>query len=70
MTADHAPIDAAGLARPGTRNEEPLADEGERPVRPPADDHELRRKWLETAAQIIVRSAAYIIITHWRSWGF
>ena len=36
---------------------------------PPADDHELRRKCLETAAQIIVRVATYIIITHWRHWG-
>ncbi len=34
----------------------------------PADDHERRRKWRETAAQIIVRTAAYIVITHWRHW--
>ena len=36
---------------------------------PPADDHELRRKWIGTGAQIILRTAAYIIITHWRSLG-
>ena len=46
-----------------------MADKEERPLRPPADDHELRRKWLETAAQVAVRAAAYIIMTHWRSWG-
>jgi hypothetical protein len=46
-----------------------MADEGERPARPPADDHELRRKWIETAAQIIVRAAAYIIIDRWSHWG-
>jgi len=46
-----------------------VADDGKRPSAPPADDHELRRKWLETAAQITVRAVAYIIITHWRTWG-
>ena len=46
-----------------------MANDGERPARPPADDHELRRKWINTAAQIIARAATYIIITHWRSWG-
>ena len=46
-----------------------MSDEEERPPRPPADDHELRRKWINTAAQIAVRAAAYMIITHWRHWG-
>lgn len=36
---------------------------------PPADDHEPRRQWLQTGAQIIVRVATYLIITHWRHWG-
>jgi hypothetical protein len=31
---------------------------------PTADDHELRHKWIQTAAQIITRTAAYIIIAH------
>ena len=36
--------------------------------RPPADDHELRRKWLGTAALIIVRVAADILIPRWWHW--
>jgi hypothetical protein len=46
-----------------------MAGEEQRPPRPPADDHERKRKWIETGAQIILRAAAYIIITHWRNWG-
>lgn len=34
---------------------------------PPADDR--KRKWIETGAQIILRTATYLIITHWRHWG-
>lgn len=37
------------------------------PAPPPADDR--KRKWIETGAQIILRTAAYIVITHWRHWG-
>lgn len=37
--------------------------------KPPADDRELRREWIQTGAQIIARAAAYIIITHWRNLG-
>jgi hypothetical protein len=46
-----------------------MSDEGERPQRPPGDDHEFRRKFLETAALIAIRAAAYVIIPHWRDWG-
>jgi hypothetical protein len=43
--------------------------EGEPLPPPPADDHELRRRSTDVAAQIITQVVAYVIITYLRHWG-
>ena len=65
MLGSHGDMEEGAAARKG----ETMAHKHRLSKPPPADDHELRRKWIEPAVLIIGRAAAYIIITHWRHWG-
>jgi hypothetical protein len=46
-----------------------MAPEGESPPPSPADDHELRHRATEIAAQIITQVGAWLIITYLRHFG-